>query len=92
MSRLIQRGWSGLYLSAWPNSTAPISAQPSGRPRCPDCEACTASMHNPRAWFAAFESISMFRLMKLYKQTAVEFKMSKFTLVLFCGINGTLNR
>jgi len=49
-------------------------------------------MHNPRAWFAAFESISMFKLMKLYKQTAVEFKMSKFTLVLSCEIKGTPNR
>jgi hypothetical protein len=32
----------------------------------------------------------MFKLMKLYKQTAVEFKMSKFTLVFFCGIKGAL--
>src|SRR6184192_3153736 len=64
ISRLIQRGCSGLYLSASPKSTAPISAQPSGSPRWPDCEACTASMHKPRAWFAASERILTFRLME----------------------------
>ena len=47
-------------------------------------------MHKPRAWSAAFESISMFKLMKLYKRTAVEFKTSKFTFVLFRKLDGRL--
>jgi len=32
----------------------------------------------------------MFKLMRLYKRSAVQFKTSKITFVLFCRINGTL--
>src|SRR5271166_2422316 len=61
-SRLIQRGWSGLSASACPKSTAPISAQPRGRPRWPDAQAWTASIASPRAWFAAFSRMSVWRV------------------------------
>src|SRR5208283_4415453 len=61
-SRFIQRGLAGFSERACPKSTAPISAQPRGRPRCPDAQACTASIASPRAWFAAFWRISVWRV------------------------------
>ena len=52
-SRLSHFGWAGSMFSISPNKTAPISAQPSGRPRCPDEHFAMASIAKPLAWFAA---------------------------------------
>ena len=59
LSRLSHEGFLGSIFSISPKSTAPISAQPSGRPKCPDEHALIASIASPRASFAAFWSISL---------------------------------
>ncbi len=63
-SRFSHFGSSGLCRRAWPKSTAPISAQPSGRPRWPELQAWTASMARPRASLAARERASSWRVIK----------------------------
>ena len=58
--RFSQRGASGLKFMFSPKRTAPISAQPSGSPRCPELQAWTASMASPRASLAAVASAVVF--------------------------------
>ena len=54
LSRLGHWGRAGSHFKISPKRTAPISAQPSGSPRCPDERAAIASIANPLDSFAAF--------------------------------------